>query len=357
MNLLSAAFLIFGGLGLTAAGLTRIGTWQIEKAHPSVGDFATVNETLVHYVHLQADAGTELPPVIFIHGASGNLRDQLVPLAPLLEGKAELLFVDRPGHGWSKRGPASNSTPAGQADTIAALMTHLGFDRAIIAGHSFGGSVAAAFGVRHPAKTAGLLFLAPATHPWPGGGTSWYYRLANKPVLGWVFSETFAWLGGMLRLKAAADCVFAPNKAPQSYSDDAAISLVLRPENFRTNAEDVEELFDFVRHNVAAYNEISAPTIIISGTRDTVVYEEIHSVGLARDIPGSELVWVKNPGHKPDWIARKLVVAAIEKLAGKSVSLKAEVAKLEAGISGDAFGPIERCPDEKPDFSKQINAN
>ena len=50
--------------------------------------------------------------------------------------------------------------------------------------------------------------------------------------------------------------------------------------------------------------------------RDTVVYEEIHSLGLARDIPGAELVWVNNLGHKPDWIAPDLVVAAIEKLGG-----------------------------------------
>ncbi len=356
MNLISAVLLVFTGLGLLAAGATRIGAWYIERSHPPSGDFASVNQTRMHYVHMPAKSGSELPAVVFIHGASGNLRDQLVPLAHRLDGKTELLFVDRPGHGWSGRGPDTNKTPAGQADTLAELMDHLEIGEAIVVGHSFGGAIAAALGVRHPQKAAGLLFLAPATHPWPGGDTSWYYRLTNMPMLGWLFSETLAWPGGSLRVKAATDCVFAPNKAPASYTNDAAIPLVLRPGNFRANAEDVEGLYDYVRENADAYKDVTAPTIVISGTRDTVVYEEIHSTGLGRDIPGAELIWVRNLGHKPDWVAGELVVAAIEKLADLPTDLAATLAELEARIAGDAFGPIDRCPDEKPDYSKEIVA-
>ena len=357
MNFLSAILLIVTGLGCLAAGATRVGAWIIDKNHSPVGSFATVNGTKMHYVHLEAGPGADLPPIVFIHGASGNLLDQMVPIEPLLRGRAEMLFIDRPGHGWSERGPDSNNRPDGQADTIAALMDRLGIDEAIISGHSFGGSVAAAFAVHQKAKTAGLLFLSPATHPWPGGGTSWYYKLTNKPVVGWIFSETLAWVGGRLRMKAGARCVFAPNRMPDNYTEEAAISLVLRPENFRANAQDVDTLHGYVVENAGQYRTITAPTIVISGDRDTVVYEEIHSVGLARDIAGAELVWVRNLGHKPDWIAPDLVVKAIEKLAGKPVDLAAAVAAVETRIADDAFGPIERCPDEKPDLSKQVQVN
>ncbi|MGO8126822.1 alpha/beta fold hydrolase, partial [Rhizobium ruizarguesonis] len=58
---------------------------------------------------------------------------------------------------------------------IARLMEKRGIEKEIIVGHSFGGAITAAFGLRHPDKTAGLLFLAPATHPWPGG-IDWYYH-------------------------------------------------------------------------------------------------------------------------------------------------------------------------------------
>ncbi len=357
MNFVSAILLIATGFSFLAAGATQIGTWMIEKNHPPAGSFATVNGTKMHYVHIPAGPEADLPPIVFIHGASGNVNDQMVPMAPKLRGRAEMLFVDRPGHGWSERGPQSNSLPDGQADTIAALMDELGIDRAIISGHSFGGAVAATFAVRHRSKTAGLLFLAAATHPWPGGGTSWYYELANRPFIGRVFAETLALLGGRLRMKAGARCVFAPNRMPDGYAEQAAISLVLRPENFRANAEDVDTLYEYVLENAPGYKNITAPTIVISGNRDTVVYEEIHSVGLARDIPGAELFWVRNLGHKPEWIATDLVVTAIEKLSGKPADLAAAVARLEERIADDAFGPIERCPDEKPDLSEPFGAN
>jgi hypothetical protein len=47
---------------------------------------------------------------------------------------------------------------------------------------------------------------------------------------------------------------------------------------------------------------------------------------------------VKNLGHKPDWIAPDLVVAAIEKLGGRPRDLQALARSVETGIAGDAFG-------------------
>ena len=91
----------------TLAGVTRAGSWLIERRNPPVGAFADVNGARIHFVHVPAPADADLPPIVFIHGASANLRDQMVPLRPLLEGRAEMLFFDRPGLGWSERGPAT----------------------------------------------------------------------------------------------------------------------------------------------------------------------------------------------------------------------------------------------------------
>lgn len=350
MNLLTAAACLLVALLLALAGASRVGAWLIERRHPPVGDFADVDGARLHHVHLAAGDGGDLPPVVFIHGASGNLLDQMVPARPLLEGRAELLFLDRPGHGWSQRGEG-NDDPHGQARAIAALMDRRGMASAIVVGHSFGGAVAAAFALAYPDRTRGLVFLAAATHPWPGAETSWYYRLSALPLLGRVFVETLAWPGGMVRMKAASSCMFSPNRMPERYLDDAAIALVLRPAAFRRNAVDVAGLYDHVAEASRRYGEIAAPTVVISGNRDTVVYEEIHSVGLARDIPGAELVWVDNLGHKPEWVAPDLVVAAIEKIAGRPVDLQATARDVEARIAKDAFGPAARCPDEKPELS------
>ncbi|BCH22032.1 esterase [Mesorhizobium sp. L-8-10] len=344
MNLLYAFAAFTLALLLVLAGITRIGSWLIERRHPPVGSFTEIGGARIHYVHVPASPDADLPPIVFIHGASANLNDQMVPLRPLLEGRAELLFVDRPGHGWSERG-AGNETPDGQAATIAALMDHLGIDRAVIVGHSFGGAVAAGFALTRPERTSGLVFVSAATHPWPGGGTSWYYSIAARPWLGRLFVETIANPAGSRRVAAATECVFAPNKVPDAYLQAAAIPLVLRPSAFRFNAVDVEGLYRHVSTAAPRYREIAVPTVVISGDRDTVVYEEIHSVGLARDIPGAELVWVRNLGHKPDWHAPELVAAAIEKVAGRERDLRAIAALAEARMAGDILD-VE-CVDAK----------
>ena len=337
MHLLSAATAFLLALLLILAGITRVNAWLIERRNPAVGSFAEIDGVTLHYVHIPKPEHSDLPPVVFIHGASANLNDQMVPLRPLLEGKAEMLFLDRPGHGWSGRSKG-HEEQAEQAALIAGLMDRLGVGPAIIVGHSFGGSIAAAFALAYPQKTRGLVFLSAATHPWPGGRTSWYYHLTTTPVLGWLFSETVASLAGSMRIGPATACVFAPNALPEGYLSRAQIPLVLRPRAFRANAADVEGLYRFALVSAPRYREIAAPTVVISGDADTVVYEEVHSLGLARDIPGAELVWVKNLGHKPDWIAPDLVVATIEKLGGQPRDLQTIGKAVEARIAGDRFG-------------------
>ncbi|MBZ9997710.1 alpha/beta fold hydrolase [Mesorhizobium sp. BH1-1-4] len=346
MNLIYAVLAFLVALILTLVGVTRVGSWLVERRGPPVGVFADIGGVRIHYVHVPVPANADLPPIVFIHGASANLKDQMLPLRPLLEGRAEMLFFDRPGAGWSGRGPGNNENPSAQANTIAALMDHLGIKKAIIVGHSFGGVVTAAFGREHADKTLGLVFLAPATHPWPGGATSWYYDVTTLPVIGRLFSETLTYPAGSLRMADATTCVFSPNKVPDNYLASASIPLVLRPSAFRANATDVARLYRYALGAAPHYKEITAPTVVISGDRDKVVYAHIHSVGLVRDIAGAELVWVHNLGHKPDWIASDLVVGAIEKVAGKDIDLEAMARTVETRISGDAYG-VGKCADIK----------
>lgn len=334
---------LVAALGLGLAVFTAVQSRRIEAAHPPSGQFADIAGTRMHYVDLPA-RDPEAPTVVLIHGASGNLEDQLAAARPRLEGKVRLIAVDRPGHGWSSRGPADNDTPDGQARTIAALLDHLGAKPAIVVGHSFGGAITAALALERPDVVAGLLFLAPATHPWPGGATNWYNDLAATPVIGWLFAHTLALPGGLSRLGPATDCVFSPNKAPDDYLASTGIALVLTPQRFLANSRDVSGLYRNVVRLAPRYPTITALTIIITGDRDTVVYEEIHSDGLERDIAGARKLVVHNVGHKPDYVIGDLVEAAIAVLSGEVRDLDAMVEEAERRHAGDAFGPVERCP-------------
>jgi pimeloyl-ACP methyl ester carboxylesterase len=211
-------------------------------------------------------------------------------------------------------------------------MNAKGINRAIIVGHSFGGAITATFAFRHKEMTAGLLFLSPATHPWPGG-VDWYYDVANIPIIGPIFCNTITLPAGLLQLQSGTAHVFSPNPVPPDYAEKAAIPLVLRPENFCNNARDVANLDLYLRRAKSRYHEVTAPTIIITGDRDDIVYEEIHSRGLKRDIPGAELYWVHGLGHKPDYMATDLSIAAIERLAGKPRDLQQSIRDTERKIA------------------------
>ncbi|MFD1745199.1 alpha/beta fold hydrolase [Rhizobium helianthi] len=273
-----------------------------------------------------------MPPIVFIHGASGNLRDQEAAFLAPLKGRAELLFVDRPGHGYSQRGGPENAYPDGQAAAISKLMEKLGIRKAIIVAHSFGGAIAASFALNHADKVIGTLYLAPATHPWPGG-IDWHYRVTSTPVIGWLFSHTLAMPAGLLLMDGATKSVFAPNQRRETYVEEGAPALVLRPSAFQNNAEDVANLLGYVTRVSPRYTDIETPAIIMTGDSDPIVLANIHSVGLKRDIRNSELIWLQGVGHKPDYVATDLAIAAMEKLSGQPRDLEAMAQAINARVA------------------------
>ncbi|MCY0096543.1 alpha/beta hydrolase [Hoeflea sp. J2-29] len=335
--ILAALFLLIAGLAIW----TRMKAREIEALYPPVGEMIDVGGYRLHAVHIPRPDTADLPPLVFIHGASGNLLDQMIPFRPQLEGRAEMLFIDRPGHGWSERGDAANDTPDGQAAAIVQAMQAKGISKAVIIGHSFGGAIAASLALGHPEAVAGLVFLAPATHPWPGG-IAWYYGLTSTPLIGKLFANVLALPAGLTRLESGSACVFAPNPTPAGYISETAPALVLRPRAFRYNAIDVSNLKPYVTRIAPRYTEITAPTVIVTGDSDAIVLAHIHSEGLARDIEGAELVWVRNLGHKPDHVTTTLAVAAIEKVSGLEVDLQQAAARAETALANDHAS----CPGE-----------
>lgn len=278
--------------------------------------------------------GADLPAIVFIHGASTSLYDPVFAFLSKLKGRSRLLFVDRPGHGGSDAGGQDAIRPDGQADAIAELMRKRGISRAIIVGHSFGGAIAAALVIRHPEMVSGLLFLSPALYPWDSG-IAWYYSAASAPVFGSMFSTVVAPPLGILAINQAIRGVFAPNTPPPNYIRGTRALNALRPNAFRHNAREISALSDWARTASRQYPAIKAPTIIITGDADQIVSAEIHARHLARDIAGSILVVVKNLGHKSDYVAADLAIAAIEKLSGRRVDLNASRREIEKRIAND----------------------
>ncbi|WP_295808761.1 alpha/beta hydrolase [uncultured Nitratireductor sp.] len=307
------------------------GDWRTGEVDHGRGTRTNLGEFSLNSLHLDCTEA-ELPPLVFIHGASATLLDPLFCFRTALEGRARLLFVDRPGHGRSDKGPEATVLPDGQAEAIARLMKAKGIARAIIVGHSYGGAVAAAMALNQPESVLGLVLLAPALYPWPGG-IAWYYDAARHRTFGGLFSRLVVPLAGRLTMRKAVRSVFAPNPTPENYVEATVVREAIEPGAFRHNAREIGALHAWTERNRERYGAIEAPTVIITGTRDDVVSPDIHSRQLARDLPDARLLCVRGLGHKPDYHARDLVIAAIEKMSGQPRDLEATKRAVEARLT------------------------
>ncbi len=105
---------------LAAFGFSTYQASAFERENVNRGELIDVGGFRMNSVHVPRPAGADLPPLVFIHGASANLNDPMTAFRARLEGRAEMLFLDRPGLGYSERGGPRNAFPDGQADAIAA---------------------------------------------------------------------------------------------------------------------------------------------------------------------------------------------------------------------------------------------
>lgn len=305
-----AAVLIFGAVA------TVLITRRIEARYPPSGSFVAVDGGRLHYVEAGRQRGNSQPAVVFLPGASSSLADAMLVLGNQLARHYRVIAMDRPGQGWSERiAGADAAAPARQAAIITEALRKLNVERAVVVGHSFAGAILPNLALDHADVVAATLYLAPVTHPWPGGVIAWYYRPAASSLLGRVMTRTVTAPVGLLMLDTAIDEIFAPRLPPGDYADKARIALALRPAAFQANAQDVAGLYAAVSAQQARYRDIRLPTVVIAGDADAIVSTDIHARGLVRDIRGARLIVLPGVGHMPHHAAPDLVIGEIEALA------------------------------------------
>jgi pimeloyl-ACP methyl ester carboxylesterase len=315
--LLAIAAAVFGGL----AALTAYGVRRIEQAHPPAGRFVEVAGGRLHLLELgPADA----PPVVLLHGASGNLADMRVALGDRLASRYRVILVDRPGHGWSDRpGGSADASPARQAALIRQALERIGVTRALLVGHSWSGALATAYALDYPAAVAGLVLLAPVTHRWPGGA-GWFNPILTTPVVGPLFAHTVALPFGAMMIGLGVRSVFAPQQPPENYLSRAGGEMILRPAELSANAEDLVQLKAFVTAQAPKYGAIQAPTTIITGDLDETVSPQIHSRAIASVLSHGKLIVLPGVGHMVQFAAPDRVVEAIDEIAAGRLSRHAD---------------------------------
>jgi pimeloyl-ACP methyl ester carboxylesterase len=307
------------------AAITQAGVYLIERRHPPAGRIIDVAGGSLHVVDI-GPKSSPLPPAVLLHGASSNLESMRQPLGDMLAKDRRVILLDRPGHGWSTRDSLRAATPARQAEMIDEALEKLGIASAIVVGHSWGGALAPALAIHNPRRVAGLVMLAPVTHPWEGG-VAWYHDLGVLPVIGPLFAYTLELPAGLAMLGPGARVAFLPQSAPDNYVHDTALALLLRPREYLANAWDMATLNDAMTIQSQRYGEITAPAILLHGDADKAVSIDIHARQFIKDARGARLVTLNGIGHLVPNAATRLVLDAVNEVSELAVVKPAAAAE------------------------------
>ncbi|WP_316160559.1 alpha/beta hydrolase [Bradyrhizobium sp. SZCCHNRI20481] len=314
------SILVVGALGLLAL-LTQAGVVLMERRYPAQGEAVEVGGATINLVDIGPRDG-ERPPLLLVHGASSNLEAMRRPLGDLLARRHRVLLVDRPGHGWSPRDRAEDSTPAVQARMLDEALARLGIGPVILVVHSWSGALGLRMALDFPDRVAGLVMLAPVAYPWRGG-VGQYNAAVTTPVVGPLLAHTITLPLGLALMAPGARGVFAPQEMPDDFVDRTATPLLLRPREFLANARDLVTLKQAVIEQAPRYGEIKVPVTILAGDADRTVYTEIHSRPLARVLPQARLIVVPDLGHMVQNAVPELVVGEVDRMVSTLTAVEA----------------------------------
>ena len=295
--------------------ITQAGVLVLQRSFPAQGRLIEVAGAALHVVELGPRDAIG-PPIVMLHGASSNLEAMRRPLGERLAATHRVILIDRPGHGWSTRASEQDSTPAVQGRMIDEALEKLGLGRAIFVVHSWSGALGARMALDYPNRVAGLVMLAPAAYPWPGG-VGWYNNLVTTPVIGPLLAYTITLPLGSLVAERGARGVFLPQLMPENFMRDSATPLLLRPREFLANARDLVTLRAAMAEQSPRYGDIRAPVVIIAGEKDKTVSTHIHSQPFAAAVPGTKLIVLPDTGHMIQIAAPDLVIAELEAMIEK----------------------------------------
>jgi pimeloyl-ACP methyl ester carboxylesterase len=297
------------------AAITQAGVLVLQRRYPAQGKTIEVAGAVLNVLDSGPRDAVSVP-IVLIHGASSNLGTMRKPLSDRLAGKHRVILIDRPGLGWSTRARERDSTPAIQGRMIHEALGKLGIGRAILVVHSWAGALGARMALDYPERVAGLVMLAPVTHPWRGG-VGWYNHVVTTPVIGRLLAYTLMPLLGCFLTGPGARHVFLPQVMPDGFVRDSATLLLLRPRTLLANARDLITLKSAVAEQAPRYREIRVPTVVISGDSDNTVSAEIHSRPFAAVVPNAKLIVLPGVGHMVQYVAPDIVLREIDAVANR----------------------------------------
>ena len=261
------------------------------------------------------DWGGDGRPVLLLHGLASTCHIWDL-VAPLLAVDFRVAALDQRGHGQSAQVDDGYDFATVQGDA-AAFIEHLGWQRPIIVGHSWGADVALELAAARPELASGLIFV--------DGGT---IDISNRP--GWTLEQAreemappifIGFTPQMMRERVESSGRFGPNAPPETTEavlanfrvlDDGTIQSNLRREN---HLRIIDALW--VHKPFELYPTLQCPVLMLPARQavpDAMARRMRREESIAKAeslLPVSKTVWLEDSIHDVPLQRPALVAATI----------------------------------------------
>jgi proline iminopeptidase len=256
--------------------------------------YASVNDTRLHY-----QVRGQGVPMMMMHGGPGLDHTYFLPWFDALCSHMELIYYDHRGNGLSERpdnlSGISHDTWVEDAD---ALRAHLGHERIILFGHSYGGGLALEYALKHGDRLAGLVLCctAPAFDY-----LDIFLESARSKGTPEQLSALASVLSGTLQEDADWQKMWMTYLPLYFKEYDPAVGAAMDEKTVYSaaaqNHANVHCLPSF--NTVGQLGKIETPTLVISGREDWITPPAQAGERIHAGLPRSEAVVFEQSGHFP----------------------------------------------------------
>jgi magnesium chelatase accessory protein len=233
----------------------------------------------------------EGPVLLLIHG-TGAATHSWRGLAPLLDRHFRVVALDLPGHGFTTAPPRGAYALPQMAAAVAALLSDMAVQPALVAGHSAGAAIAIRMALDGSLAPRRIVSLNGALMPFPGVAAVAFPALAKLLFLNPFAAPFLAWRG----------------------SDPVAVKRLIEGTGSHLDAEGIDlyaRLFATRRHVAAAVGmmanwdlvglkrdlpNLRVPLTLVAADGDRAVPPR-DAQAAAAIVPGATVVPVKGHGH------------------------------------------------------------